>query len=161
MPHALPQASGNPCFLDYTYPSFCLRYHGVGDGRRLLKVGVGWIRRTVPLGATERLRWILSMLFIAYCNKRNVVLFPKLTMSMHKIMFYFIYECHFDVWSIICLYDIKSILWIWFTSILLCMFELNDFQVWRTSGVAKGLNPVGPTRTKEIWVRSVLCSLII
>jgi len=33
-----------------------MRYHGVGDGRILLKARIGRIQRMVPLGARRRLR---------------------------------------------------------------------------------------------------------
>jgi len=48
---------------------------------------------------------------------------------------------YFDVYLTIYLYDIKFISLKCFIYMLLCVFELVDLQIPRSSGVAEGLNP--------------------
>lgn len=129
MLQALPQVSGNPCFLECWYSPTFLRYHGIGYGRRLLKTGTWWIWRTVPLGARRRrLRWITYVLVIAFYNKKKCCLVPEINcvyasnnVVIHIWMLFWCITNHFLIWykvnfiKMLYLYDAMYV-WIgWFT----------------------------------------------
>ena len=106
MLHALPQVSGNPCFLDCWYSPSCLRYHAIGYGRRLVKTVTGRIWRMVPLRAERRrLRWSLSVLFIAFYNKNKCCLVLEIncvyasdSIVIHMWMLFWCISNHLIIW---------------------------------------------------------------